>query len=350
MTPLTVGIIGAGRIGKIHAENILYKIQKAQLYKMVDPHVDSTWAEKHNVNLSNDDYKSLLNDDAIDAVIICSPSTHHTQHIIDAAAAGKHVFCEKPIALDPEKITAAINAAERAKVKLQVGFNRRFDPSFARLKEFINNNEIGKLRTLHITSRDPEPPSLEYVKASGGLFFDMAIHDFDMARFLVGSEVVAVSASGMVAVDPAIKKCGDIDTAVIILHFANNVMAVINNCRECAYGYDQRVEVFGSHGSAFAENNRCTNTILKTKQGRIKENPLYFFTERYQESYLQEMHAFVDSISNNTQTPVTGVDGLMPVYIGIAAKQSLEQERVIKLDDVISQFKAKEPADVAVVI
>jgi myo-inositol 2-dehydrogenase/D-chiro-inositol 1-dehydrogenase len=234
-----------------------------------------------------------LDDKRIEAVIICSSTDTHAQLIQESAEAGKHIFCEKPIALALSPIDAALKAVEKASVKLQVGFNRRFDTSFKRIRELVAAGQIGRPHVLRITSRDPAPPPIAYVKVSGGIFLDMTIHDFDMARYLIGSEVEEIYAAGEVLVDPEIGEAGDIDTALITLRFVNGALGVIDNSRRAVYGYDQRVEVFGSGGMALVTNRAPDNVQQSDATGVHLAKPLYFFVERYMESYFEEMREFI---------------------------------------------------------
>jgi myo-inositol 2-dehydrogenase/D-chiro-inositol 1-dehydrogenase len=254
--------------------------------------------------------------------------------MIECARAGKHIFCEKPIALDPDIIRNALAEVEKSGVKLQVGFNRRFDPNFAAVQEQIASGALGEPHIIRITSRDPAPPPAEYVASSGGLFMDMTIHDFDMARFLCGSEVTEVHAYGAVLVDPEIGKAGDIDTAVISLKFANGALGIIENSRKAVYGYDQRVEVFGAKGTAMADNNTPTSMVVLNESGTIRDKPLYFFLERYEKAFIAEMQAFVDAVRENESTAVSGTDGLAPVLIALAAQQSLKSGKPEKVEFV----------------
>ncbi len=331
MKKLTIGVIGAGRIGRLHAENILKHFPDVLVKSIADPIMDEQWAAGTGIENVIKDHHEIINDSSIEAVLICSPSPTHAPLIIEAAKAGKHIFCEKPIALDPSVIKEALVEVEKAKVKLQVGFNRRFDPGFAQVKKQVQRGDIGIPHIIKITSRDPEPPDPVYIKESGGLFLDMTIHDFDMARFLVDSEVTEVFASGAVLVDPEIGKQGDIDTAIITLKFANGALGVIDNSRKAVYGYDQRVEVFGSLGAVMGENKSTYNTRLMTGDAVISPKPLFFFLERYQEAFIEEMRAFFATIREDRQSPVSGKDGLMPVIIGLAANQSLVKNQPIKI-------------------
>jgi myo-inositol 2-dehydrogenase/D-chiro-inositol 1-dehydrogenase len=333
---LKIGLIGAGRIGKVHAEAICTRVDSAELAAVSDVHFPAAQAlaEKWRIPQVHQDHCAILADPSIDAVAICSSTDTHAQIIIDAAQAGKHIFCEKPIDHSLEKIDAALAAVERTGVKLMVGFNRRFDANFRRVKDLVAEGEIGAPRILRITSRDPAPPPVEYIKVSGGIFLDMTIHDFDMARYLMGSEVTQVFAAGSVLVDAEIGKAGDIDTAITTLWFANGAIGTIDNCREAAYGYDQRVEVFGAKGMAQAENNTPDRHILSTKDGVSAAKPLYFFLERYMEAYIQEMKAFAEAIAQDTPVPVSGADGRAPVVIGLAALKSFREGRPVKIAEI----------------
>jgi myo-inositol 2-dehydrogenase/D-chiro-inositol 1-dehydrogenase len=245
---------------------------------------------------------------------------------------GKDIFCEKPISSDIEQIKIALNEVKKANVKLQIGFNRRFDPNFAKIKQMVQNQEIGVPHILRITSRDPEIPPRSYIHASSGMFLDMTIHDFDMARFLLNSEIEEIYASGNVLIDPIFNTINDLDTAIVNLKFANGALGVIDNSRQAVYGYDQRVEVFGNGGAVHAENNRQTNTVLSNQHGIVSEKPLYFFLERYKESYIAEMQAFYNTIAHNKPIAVTGYDGLMSVVIGTAANKSYRENCPVKIN------------------
>jgi myo-inositol 2-dehydrogenase/D-chiro-inositol 1-dehydrogenase len=334
---LTVGIIGVGRIGKLHSENIAANIRQVELKSIADIYLDNNtenWARSIGIKNTSKDYKKIIEDKEIDAVLICSSTDTHAKFIIEAAEAGKHIFCEKPIDLNVDRIREAINAVEKAGVKLQVGFNRRFDHNFMRVREFVKGGKIGDVHILRITSRDPSPPPLEYVKVSGGIFLDMTIHDFDMARYLVGSEVEEVYALGDTLIDPSIKQYDDVDTAIITLKFKNGAIGVIDNSRKAVYGYDQRVEVFGSEGSITAANDKPNTLEISLEDWVYSEKPKYFFLERYKESYIEEIKAFIDSILDDKETPVKGIDGLRPVLIGLAAKKSLKTGKPIRVEEI----------------
>mgnify|MGYP002524912615 FL=1 len=331
MKPVTFGIIGAGRIGKLHADNLLSRVDGACLKAITDPFLDEDWAASRNIPLTGKDHRILLDDPEIDAILIGSPSAEHAPQMIECAEAGKHIFCEKPIALDPEIIRNALAEVDKSGVKLQVGFNRRFDPNFSAVQHQVASGALGDPHIIRITSRDPAPPPAEYVAGSGGMFLDMTIHDFDMARFLSSSEVTEVHAYGAVLVDPEIGKAGDIDTAVISLKFANGALGIIENSRKAVYGYDQRVEVFGAKGTAMADNNTPTSMVVLNESGTIRDKPLYFFLERYKTAFVTEMQSFVDAIREDKPTLVSGKDGLVPVLIAMAAKESLKTGKPVQV-------------------
>ncbi len=333
---LNLAVIGAGRIGKLHAENIATRVSGARLAGVADINLVAAQAvaQRFHVTLATDDYRTLLDNPAVDAVVVCSATDTHVRIIEEAAAHGKHILCEKPIGLDVPKVRAAIAAAETARVKLQVGFNRRFDPSFARVRELVASGQIGEPHIIRITSRDPAPPPLDYVKVSGGIFLDMTIHDFDMVRFLSGSDAEEIYAIGDALVDPAIAHAGDVDTAIVTMRLKNGALATIDNSRKAVYGYDQRVEVFGSAGMATVSNRTPDNHILANADGVHTAKPQYFFLDRYQESYIAELQAFVACVLNDQTPSVSGADGLMPVILGFAATKSLKERRPVKVSEI----------------
>ena len=333
---LTVGVIGAGRIGKVHAATLAYRIPAARLLAVADIDLPSAQrlAAQFCIPKATAGYREVLDDPEIDAVLICSSTDSHARFIEEAALAGKHIFCEKPIAHSLAEIDRALAAVDKAGVKLQVGFNRRFDANFRRVREAVERGEIGQPALLHIVSRDPAPPPIAYVKVSGGMFLDMTIHDFDMARFLIGAEVAEVYVQAGVTVDPAIGEVGDVDTAVIMLKFANGVIGTIDNCRRASYGYDQRVEVFGSKGAISTINNYPNAAIISDGASVRRDLPLNFFMDRYTESFVNEMLAFVDAVLHDRPVPVTGRDARVPVVMGLAAGKSLHEGRPVKLSEI----------------
>ncbi|MBQ3136241.1 MAG: inositol 2-dehydrogenase [Clostridia bacterium] len=337
MKQLNIGIIGAGRIGKVHMQSITYNVPTAKVLGITDVFKDGLQelADKYGIEKVYEDYREMLADKDIDAVLVCSSTDTHADISIEAAKAGKHVFCEKPVDLTPEKVKAVIDAVAEAGVKLQVGFNRRFDHNFAHVRSLINEGKVGNLELIKITSRDPEPPPAEYAAVSGGMFLDMTIHDFDMARFLAGSDVTEVYANATCLVDPAIGEAGDVDTAIINLKFENGALGVIDNSRRAAYGYDQRIEVFGSLGAAMASNDTPTNVTVMNGDGVTTDKPLYFFLERYMQSFRDEMVQFVDAVLNDKPTPTTGLDGLNSILVALAAKKSVKEGRPVKISEIV---------------
>ncbi len=335
---VTVGIIGAGRIGKVHTTSICNIVKNAKIKTIADPFMNEEtdkWAKSMGVANTTKDYKEILADPEIDAVLICSSTNTHSPISVEAIKAGKHVFCEKPIDHDIDKIKEVIDALKDSKVKYQVGFNRRFDHNFEAVKNAVAAGKIGEPHIIKVTSRDPEPPSAEYAAVSGGMFLDMTIHDFDMVRFLAGCDAEEIYVQSAVLVDPAIGEAGDVDTAVITIKMENGAIAVIDNSRKAVYGYDQRAEVFGSKGMVATANDTESSAVLSTAEGVTGEKPLYFFLERYMQSFAKEVNCFIEAIVNDTETPLGVEDGLKPVLMGIAAKKSVEEHRPVKISEIM---------------
>ena len=326
MKKLRIGVIGTGRIGRLHANNLVSSVKDADVVAVSDMNLPAARevAEALQIPACYADYNEILNDPTIDAVFICSSTDTHSVISMEAARAGKHIFCEKPIDHDLDKIREVLKTVKEAGVLYQVGFNRRFDRNFKHIHEVVADGGVGEVQIIKVTSRDPEAPPISYVKVSGGIFLDMTIHDFDMMRYLSGSEVTEVSAVGACLVNPEIAEAGDVDTCIITLRFANGALGVIDNSRQAVYGYDQRVEVFGSKGMISAENETPNNTTYYTASAVTREKPLYFFLERYNEAYIKEEREFVDACLNGKQPPVGAMDGLQPVLIGLAARKSCE--------------------------
>ena len=330
---LKVGLIGAGRIGRLHAEHLTSRVPSADLVMVADPFEEAarSCAERFGIPSYGRDYREVLDDPDIQAVVICSSTDTHARIIEEAAQAGKHIFCEKPIALDLPSIDQALDAVKCSGVKLQIGFNRRFDTNYRRVHQAVERGEIGRPLVLYIVSRDPEPPPVEYIRVSGGIFLDMAIHDFDMARYLVGSEVEEVFAQANSISDPIIAEAGDVENALVMLRFANGVIGTISNSRHAVYGYDQRVELLGSAGAISTENNYPNTAIISDAHSVRRDLPLHFFVERYTESFIIEMMAFVDAVLRDEPVPVDGNDGRVPVVIALAAHTSLVEHRPVRL-------------------
>ncbi len=333
---LNCGIIGAGRIGKVHAETLAFRTPGARLAAIADVNraAAEPLAARCGAARVYQRAEDLFADRDIDAVLICSSTDTHSAMIVQAARAGKHVFCEKPIDHTLAGIDAALAAVDKAGVKLQVGFNRRFDANFRRVREAVVRGEIGAPHLLHIVSRDPAPPPLSYVKVSGGMFLDMTIHDFDMARFLIGDEVQEIYTAGGVMVDPDIGAAGDLDTAVIVLRFKNGVIGTIDNSRKAPYGYDQRVEILGSEGSIATANVYPNEAVVSTAASVRRDLPLNFFMDRYTQSFTDELRAFIQAVAEDKPVPVTGMDGRIPVVMALAARKSYDERRPVRLEEI----------------
>ena len=335
MKKIKVAVAGLGRIGKIHLTNICQNFPELEVVAVMDVFDESkSIGEKFMIPNFEKDFDDLLAVPGLDAVIICSPTDTHADYVVKAAKARKQIFCEKPLDLSLEKVKKTLEIVRESGVKLMLGFNRRFDPNFLQIKNMVEAGNVGDPQLLKITSRDPGPPPISYIKVSGGLFMDMAIHDFDMARYIMGKEVVEVYSRGAVLVDPEIGMAGDIDTALTTLTFADGTMANIDNSRNAVYGYDQRLEVFGSGGMVKADNNFPDNHQYFGTDGIHGSLPLNFFLERYTASYLNEMSSFFESIQSGEELPVTGEDGLEAMKIALAALKSVKENRPVKLSEV----------------
>ena len=338
---MNIGIIGAGRIGKVHAESVMRFVKNATVKAIADPFMNEqtiAWAKEMGINEIYTDYHKILEDKEIEIVLICSSTDTHSKISLEAIEAGKHIFCEKPIDHDVNKIKEVMEALKNSSVKYQVGFNRRFDHNFMAAREAVKAGKIGELNILKICSRDPGAPPVSYIKVSGGIFLDMTIHDFDMVRFMSGDEVEEVYAIGGVLVDPAIGEAGDIDTAIITLKLKSGALAVIDNCRRATYGYDQRVEAFGSLGQVAIGNDTDSLAVISNADGVTAEKPKLFFLERYMGAYTAEVNSFIQAVQNDTPTEVGVVDGLKPVLIGLAAKLSLKENRPVKIAEIEAQY------------
>lgn len=337
MDKVRIGVIGTGRIGKLHTENLVYSVVDAIVTAVADIYMNpemENWARNLGIeNVTNDPAK-IINSRDIDAVFICSSTNTHADFIIQCAKAGKHIFCEKPIDFDLKKIHVALDAVREAGVKLQTGFVRRFDHNHKKVRDTVASGKLGRPHIVKVTSRDPAPPPFEYAKVSGGLFMDMMIHDFDMARYLAGSEVTEVCAYGKVMMDEKLKEIDDVDVAIVMLKFENGAIGVIDNTRKSNFGYDQRTEVQCEGGCVQVANDYPNTAMISTTDGVFLERPLWFFLERYNNAFIAEAKEFTDAIKNDKTPPVTGVDGLMPVIIAMAAKKSLDEGRSVKLSEI----------------
>jgi myo-inositol 2-dehydrogenase / D-chiro-inositol 1-dehydrogenase len=323
-----VGVIGVGRIGRMHADLLARQVPGATLAGVHDALPAATQGVGARTFGAVED---LLADPGVEAVAICSSTETHADLIVAAAHAGKAIFCEKPISLELAEVDRALKAVDTAGVPFQIGFNRRFDPAHQAVQQAVFRGTVGDPQLVRISSRDPVPPPMEYVRGSGGIFLDMTIHDFDMARYVTGSEVVEVFARGAVRIDPAFAETGDVDTALVTLVHESGCLTAIDNSRQAVYGFDQRVEVFGSRGVATSENPLAHTAVVRTADGSSSAALPYFFLERYIPSYVREWEAFVNAVRTGTPTPVSGADARAPLVIGLAAWQSLTEGRPVKL-------------------
>jgi myo-inositol 2-dehydrogenase / D-chiro-inositol 1-dehydrogenase len=326
-----VGVIGVGRIGRMHADLLARRVPGASLAAVHDP--DRAAARAVGVP-TFDAVEELLAD--VDAVAICSTTETHADLIVAAARAGRAIFCEKPISLVLAEVDRALAVVGEAGVPFQIGFNRRFDPAHEAVRAAVVRGDVGTPQIVRISSRDPDPPPMEYVRGSGGIFLDMTVHDFDMARYVTGSEVVEVFARGAVHVDPAFGEAGDVDTALVTLVHENGCLTAIDNSRRAVYGYDQRVEVFGSRGMAASENPLAHTGVVRTADGTSMPGLPYFFLERYVPSYVREWEAFIDAVRTGATPPVSGGDARAPLVIGLAAQRSLREGRPVRIEEVVT--------------
>ena len=334
MSPVRIGVMGCGRIGRMHAELIARQVPNAEVAAVYDviSGASAALAEDLGVRLAVQPAEIVEADD-VDAVAICTSTHTHIDLLVATAQAGKAAFVEKPLALNLADVDRGIAAVEAAGIPVQVGFNRRFDPSHCYVRDRVAAGEIGDIHLVRISSRDPEPPPLTYVEESGGIFCDMTIHDFDMIRYVTGSEVTEVYATGAVLIDEAIGKVGDLDTAVIVCRHANGAISTIDNSRQAVYGYDQRVEAFGSAGMATSENPLTATAVTRTVDGAHGPTLPYFFVERYIPSYLAGWEAFT-AMMQGAPSPITLADGRAPLVIGLAAWRSVHERRPVRIDEI----------------
>lgn len=332
--PLSFAILGAGRIGRVHAAAVA-AAPGARLAAIADPVTEAARAISEAYGCAIATIDAILADPAIDAVVICTPTDTHADLIGRFARAGKAIFCEKPVDLSLARVAECLKVVDAAKATLMVGFNRRFDPDFMAVKAAIDAGHVGDVEMVTITSRDPGAPPPEYITRSGGMFRDMTIHDFDMARWLLGQEVESVFASASVLVDPRIGALGDYDSANVILRTASGRQAIITNTRRAAYGYDQRIEVLGSTGMVAAENHGENRISLADKNGFHTAPLLNFFMSRYTAAYANEINAFVAAVNANSEAPTTGHDGLMALALAEAALASVASGRMVKVVEVL---------------
>ncbi len=333
--PVRVGVLGTGRIGRMHAELIARRVPGLALAAVHDASAAAARETAASLGVTAaGSVQELLASPTVDAIAICTSTDTHVDLLVAAAATGKPIFCEKPISLDLAEADRGLAAVERAGALLQVGFNRRFDPAHRSVRDAVASGAIGETHLVRISSRDPAPPPIAYVRASGGIFLDMTIHDFDMARYVTGSEVEEVYARGEVRIDPALGAEGDLDTVAVTLRHADGTLTVIDNSRQAAYGFDQRVEAFGSRGMAASENPPAHTGAVRTAEGTRAPALPHFFLERYLASYLAEWDAFAEAVRAGGPSPVSGADGRAPLAIGLAAWRSAREGRPVRVAEI----------------
>lgn len=334
MKKLRCGVIGLGRVGKMHVEN-MYLLPQLDIICAADYFIEemSDWLYSVNITSGYKNYQELLQRDDIEAVFIFTSTDMHEEIVTAAAQAGKHIFCEKPLSMneDEQASMAVLRKVKEKGVTLQVAFNRRFDPQFHEVFELVRSGKIGRPQMIKITSRDPDLLPHDLIKRIGGLIFDFTMHDFDMARFIMQDEVSEVYVKGNTLIDPSLKNIDDVDTLAVMLTFRNGGYALIDNSRRAVYGYDQRVEVFGSEGMAYADNVSESTVKVFNSQHCIMKNPLPDFTVRYREAYRTEILHFIDSVLHHTPVVCTGEDALLAQRIAIAAQQSLKSGLPVKI-------------------
>jgi myo-inositol 2-dehydrogenase/D-chiro-inositol 1-dehydrogenase len=330
--PVRVGVLGVGRIGRMHSRLLAHDVAGAALGMVFDavPEVARDVGAELDVPAAQS-AAQLIGAPDLDAVAICTSTDTHVDLLVAAAGSGKAIFCEKPVSLDLTEVDRGLSAVQQAGAKLQIGFNRRFDPAHKSVRDAVVGGAIAPVHVVRITSRDPAPPPIAYIKSSGGIFLDMTIHDFDMARYVTGTEVVEVFAQGGVRVDPAIGEAGDLDTVVVVLRHADGCLTVIDNSRQAVYGYDQRVEAFGAGGMASSQNPLAHTGALFTAEGTRSATLPYFFLERYIPSYVRQWEAFVAYVRDGGPSPVSGADGRAPLAIGVAAWESVRTGRRVRV-------------------
>jgi myo-inositol 2-dehydrogenase/D-chiro-inositol 1-dehydrogenase len=327
---LRFGLLGAGRIGQLHAGNIVASAD-ASLVAIADVNAEAASKLAATTGAEVRDADAIIKAGDIDALLIGSSTDTHADYIEAGARAGKAVFCEKPVDLDAKRVESCLKVVEKAGIPLMIGFNRRFDPNFSALQKRVSEGAVGKVEIVTVISRDPGPPPVSYIERSGGLYRDMMIHDFDIARFMLSEEPVEVFAYGSSLVDPAIGKAGDVDTALVVMKTATGKLAQISNSRRAAYGYDQRIEVHGSNGLARADNIHETTVEIAGKNGFRGDPVLHFFLERYMEAYRRELAAFIDAVANGRPPSPSGRDGLAAQRLADAATESRKTGKAVAI-------------------
>lgn len=333
MAKMIAGVFGAGRIGKFHVENLLKEGITVKTICDINADQLKDWANGFGIKMTKEE-KDIFGDKEINTIFIFSSTNFHVPLMLKAAESVKYIFCEKPVSMDIQVSLDGWKKLSGKDVQIQIGFNRRFDPSFAKVQKMIADKKIGDINVVKITSRDPEPPGLEYVKVSGGIFMDMAIHDFDMARFLSNQDVKEVNVMGGCLVNPEIAKCGDVDTATIQMKFANGTFGLIDISRKAIYGYDQRIEAFGSKGVLKADNQIVNTVTYQAENGALQDNPPYFFIERYMNAYVNEYKSFIAAFENKKPVECSLKDGIKAQLIAVACKKSLDTGLPVKVEEL----------------
>lgn len=333
---INVAVIGLGRMGKIHLKNLLQAISNANVVAVADPVYPEEQFKKEYEGLRFvKDAAEVITSPEVDAIVIATPTSTHAALVEQCIDNRKPVFCEKPLDLSLEITKTLLQKAEKVGIALMIGFNRRFDHNFMEARKAVSEGKIGNPQIVKITNRDPSLPSIEFVKTSGGMFMDFTIHDFDMARYMMGKEVVEVYAKGLVFFDEEMANAGDVDTALTTLTFEDGTYAVLDNSRKAVFGYDQRLEIFGDKGMIQVENNLANRNILYNEHGIHQALPLNSFTQRYIDSYCKEMESFIDALLNNTPVPIKNEDIVMATLLAYAAKKSMDEHRPVKLSEMV---------------
>ena len=334
MRRVPLAVLGAGRIGKMHIEALLSQVPEAEVRAVCDPTLDVAWVRSLGIARAVTDPLEIFSDREIEAVVVATPSTTHADLVIAAARAGKQIFCEKPLTFDLARAAEIRRVRDEAGVILQVGFNRRFDPDIRDLRDRVQAGAIGALETMEIVNRDPAFPAIEFMRTSGGIFFDFAIHDFDVARFVSGREIESVYSRGAALVDPRIREFGDVDSATTVLQLDGDILAVIINSRQSRCGYDQRVEALGSLGAIAVDNRRASAVIASSEAAILHGKPLENFQARYRSAYVEELRGFCRSVIAGTPAEV-GVDDVMAAICAArAARLSVAEQRPVSIAEV----------------
>ena len=333
----TVAILGAGRIARVHAESLKRYQENVKIKYIIDPFMNDEirkWAETMNISNAEEDAARMFDDPEVDSIFICSPTPTHCEYILKACESGKNVYCEKPLDSDIGCIYKAMEAVEKSGIKFLMGFMRRFDTNQQKMKDIVEGGEVGSPQIIKLCSRDPALPPYDYIRTSGGIYFDSMIHDFDLARYFSGSEVTEVYAAGSALIDPKVEELGDVDTAAAVLKFESGAVGLIDLSRQSNCGYDQRTEVHASKGFVQVGNIPESSVTIHNEHGVTHDKPVYFFLERYQQAFVNAQRTFFDMVNKGKKPPVTMYDGLQAVRIAKAARISLLENRPVRLSEI----------------